>query len=37
MKVPFRGTKKWSYDDYYRYINTELKFIVNLSRRIVNA
>lgn len=32
MNVPFRGKNKWSYDDYYRYINTELKFIVNLSR-----
>lgn len=32
MEVPFRGDKKWEYDDYYRYINTELKFIVNLSR-----
>lgn len=32
MKVPFRGFKKWNYADYYRYINTELKHIVNLSR-----
>lgn len=32
MEVPFLGFKKWSYDDYYRYINTELKHIVNLSR-----
>jgi hypothetical protein len=31
MKVPFRTNKKWDYDDYYRYINTELKFIVNLA------
>lgn len=37
MEVPFRGNKKWSYDDYYRYINTELKFLVNLSRRKTNA
>lgn len=33
MEVPFRGFKKWSYDDYYRYINTELKDIVSLSKR----
>ena len=33
MEVPFRGFKKWSYDDYYRYINAELKEIVNLSRQ----
>lgn len=33
MKIPFRGNKKWSYDDYYRFINTELKEIVNLSRK----
>lgn len=32
MEVPFRGNNKWSYEDYYRYINTELKDIVNLSR-----
>lgn len=33
MEVPFRGKRdRWAYDDYYRYINTELKFIVNLSR-----
>lgn len=32
MEVPFRGNKKWAYEDYYRYINTELKNIVNLSR-----
>lgn len=31
MNVPFRGFKKWSYVDYYRYINTELKDIINLS------
>lgn len=30
MNVPFYGAKKWDYKDYYRYINTELKFIVNL-------
>jgi hypothetical protein len=30
MDVPFRQNKKWAYDDYYRYINTELKSIVNL-------
>lgn len=35
MEVPFRGDKKWDYEDYYRYINTELKYIVNLSRREV--
>ena len=32
MEVPFRGFNKWDYADYYRYINTELKDIVNLSR-----
>lgn len=32
MEVPFIRGKRWSYEDYYRYINTELKFIVNLSR-----
>lgn len=32
MEVPFLRGKRWSYEDYYRYINTELKFIVNLSR-----
>lgn len=32
IEVPFRGSKKWDYADYYRYINTELKHIVNLSR-----
>jgi len=32
MEVPFRGNNKWNYADYYRYINTELKHIVNLSR-----
>lgn len=32
MEVPFRGFNKWEYHDYYRYINTELKHIVNLSR-----
>ena len=32
MEVPFRGNNKWSYEDYYRYINIELKDIVNLSR-----
>ena len=32
MGVPFVRGKKWAYEDYYRYINTELKFIVNLSR-----
>lgn len=31
MDVPFRNFKKWDYEDYYRYINTELKFIVNLA------
>lgn len=31
MEVPFRGFKKWNYNDYFSYINTELKFIVNLS------
>lgn len=31
MEVPFRQDKKWDYDDYYRYIHTELKFIVDLS------
>lgn len=33
MNVPFRQNKKWAYDDYYRYINTELKSIVNLVRQ----
>ena len=32
MEVPFRREKRWDYDDYYRYINTELKFILNLVR-----
>lgn len=32
MNVPFRCFKKWDYDDYYKYINAELKFIVNLAR-----
>lgn len=31
MEVPFRSFKKWAYEDYYRYINSELKFIVNLA------
>jgi hypothetical protein len=31
MNVPFRQDKKWDYNDYFRYINTELKFIVNLA------
>lgn len=33
MNVPFRGFKKWAYEDYYHYINTELKEIVNISRK----
>lgn len=33
MDVPFRQDKKWSYEDYYRYIHTELKFIVNIARK----
>ena len=33
MEVPFHGYNRWDYEDYYRYINTELKDIVNLSRR----
>lgn len=32
MEVPFNKNNKWDYTDYYRYINTELKDIVNLSR-----
>jgi len=32
MEVPFRREKRWDYDDYYRYIHTELKFILNLAR-----
>lgn len=32
MEVPFYGFNKWDYADYCRYINTELKDIVNLSR-----
>lgn len=32
MEVPFNKNNKWNYTDYYRYINTELKDIVNLSR-----
>lgn len=35
MEVPFNSHKKWDYEDYYRYVNTELKFIVNLSRKEV--
>lgn len=34
MEVPFRQDKKWDYDDYYRYINSELKFIVNIANLI---
>lgn len=34
MDVPFRKDKKWDYDDYYRYINTELKFIVNIANLV---
>lgn len=33
MEVPFTNYKKWDYEDYYRYINAELKFIVNLARK----
>lgn len=32
MQVPFVNYRKWSYQDYYRYINTELKEFVNLAR-----
>ena len=32
MEVPFDGKNKWSYEDYYRYINSELKIFVNLAR-----
>lgn len=32
MDVPFKREKRWDYEDYYRYINTELKFILNLAR-----
>ena len=35
MEVPYRNDDKWCYDDYYRYINTELKFIVNLYRKSI--
>lgn len=35
MEVPFRTNKKWEYEDYYRYINTELKDFVNMSRQEV--
>ena len=31
-EVPFRCTKKWNYDDYYRYINTELKRFVEMAK-----
>lgn len=34
MEVPFRQDKKWDYDDYYRYINTELKSIVNIANLV---
>lgn len=32
MEIPFRSFKKWDYDDYYKYINTELKEIINKAR-----
>lgn len=31
MEVPFRGFNKWDYEDYYRYINTELKRFVEMA------
>ena len=34
MEVPFRQDRKWDYQDYYRYINTELKFIVNITNLV---
>ena len=33
MEVPFRCFKKWSYEDYYRYINTELKRFVEMANK----
>lgn len=33
MEVPFRNRNKWSYDDYYRYINSELKEFVILAQQ----
>lgn len=33
MQVPFNNLRKWSYDDYYRYINTELKDLVIASKQ----
>lgn len=33
MEVPFRGSNKWDYDDYYRYINTELKRFVGIAKQ----
>lgn len=35
MEVPFRNFKKWSYEDYYRYINTELKRFVEIAAKEV--
>jgi len=37
MEVPFRCFNKWDYEDYYRYINAELKEIVNKSRGGIHA
>ena len=31
MEVPFRAFNKWNYEDYYRYINTELKRFVEMA------
>lgn len=33
MEVPFRNNKKWAYEDYYRYINSELKEFVMLANQ----
>lgn len=33
MQVPFICSKKWSHEDYYRYVNTELKRFVNMANR----
>ena len=33
MEVPFRCFKKWSYEDYYRYINTELKRFIEMANK----
>lgn len=32
MEVPFRSNNKWSYSDYYKYIDSKLKKIINMSK-----